>query len=540
MSIVFWLSTKADTADIVSKYDWKSGQRAFVFGLGAQREPDGKPGHLSAWISAQTQPFSGVTINGSMPVNDGRWHHVALSFTAGQAVDLYVDGQRDTRAKRTGRIPTKIARSRVPLAIGGGYDKSPTPNAFFLNGHLADLRMFDRPLNGRQLGGLTRQERDILRRHESASNTELKKLQAAFGELEASNDSVANQLARLRQKRKQIQDRSATAQVMDEMTRARQTFVHIRGDFENPGAAVVPAIPGFLPAWDSATPVNRLTFARSLVDGSNPLTARVTVNRIWQHYFGRGLVATLDDFGVRSEPPTHPQLLDWLAVELTESGWDLKHIQRLIVTSATYRQSSVMTADARLHDPQNLLLGRGARFRLAAEQIRDCALAASGQLYRKIGGASVYPQQPQGTGEFRDATAGTWQKSLGPSGQRRGLYTFWQRMSPYPSLILFDAPTRERSCVQRPITNTPLQALTTLNDPVYVEAAQHLGSRIHRMPGTDRQRIEYAFLLCLARLPQADERQAVLNFINTSQDPAAGWFRAAQVLLNLDEMLTRE
>lgn len=540
LAIGVWVKTRSGTADLVSKYDWKSGQRAFVLGLGAQQDPHGKPGHPYAWISARPEPFSGITVNGSIPVNDGEWHHVALSFTAGEKVDLYVDGKRDSQAKRVGNVPDQIARSTVPLAIGGGYDRSQTPNAFFFRGLLADLRLFDRPLDGRQLGGLTPQQRALFRSRRSASAIQMQSLKRLHADIDSAADPTSVERTRLHAQRRDIQRRVTVAQVMDERPAPRKSFVHIRGDFENRGEAVSPGIPAFLPAWDQSTPVNRLTFARSLVDGSNPLTARVTVNRIWQHYFGRGLVRTPDDFGTRAEPPTHPRLLDWLAVELTESGWDLRHIHRLIVTSATYRQSSVTTPKLAERDPTNRLLSRAARLRLPAEQIRDCALSVSGQLYRRIGGASVYPHQPDGIGQFRDATAGTWETTLGPDGQRRGLYTFWQRMSPYPSLILFDAPSRERSCVLRPITNTPLQALTTLNDPVFVQAARALGSRISRHNGSESQRIGFAFMLCLSRPPRGDERQAFQQFIATAEDRQAAWFRAAQVLLNLDEAITKE
>ncbi|MEO1997927.1 MAG: DUF1553 domain-containing protein, partial [Planctomycetaceae bacterium] len=460
--------------------------------------------------------------------------------TAGQKIDLFVDGKLDAQAKRVGSVPGKIARSSVPLAIGGGYDGSQTPNAFFFRGLLADLRLFDRPLHGRQLGGLTREQRELLGSWRSASAQQLQSLKKLHTEIDATADPTAANRARLQTQRRNIQRRVGVAQVMDELPKPRPSFIHIRGDFENPGEPVSPGVPAFLSAWDKSTPVNRLTFARSLVDGTNPLTARVTVNRIWQHYFGRGLVRTPDDFGTRAQPPTHPQLLDWLAVELTESGWDLRHMHRLIVTSATYRQSSVTTAEIAARDPTNRLLSRGARFRLPAEQIRDCVLSVSGQLYRQIGGTSVFPHQPDGIGQFRDATAGTWKTTPGPAGRRRGLYTFWQRMSPYPSLILFDAPSRERSCVLRSITNTPLQALATLNDPVYVQAARALGSRIRKSKATASQRIVFAFMLCLSRPPQPDEQRAFQQFIETAEDRQAGWFRAAQVLLNLDEAITKE
>ena len=386
-----------------------------------------------------------------------------------------------------------------------------------------------------------------------------------------------------------------TAQVMEEMEQPRTTHVLIRGNYLNAGEKVVPSVPAILPPLPPDEPANRLTFARWLVSDSHPLTARVVVNRYWQHYFGTGLVQTVDDFGVRGSPASHPQLLDWLATEFVSSGWNVKALQRLIVTSATYRQDSrnadwgLGTADSPIADfglriadsesnPQSghprqwvirnpQFLGRGPRFRLAAEQIRDNALAVSGLLVRRVGGASVYPVQPAVVGQFRDASAGTWATSHGGDRYRRGIYTFWQRMSPYPSLATFDATTRERCTVQRSITNTPLQVLVTLNDPVFVEMSVAFAERIITealQPDTDR-RLDYAFQVCLSRPPTTAERKTFVRFYanqlrryHTDQQAAleliagyseakgtraselAAWSMVAQVVLNLDETITKE
>jgi hypothetical protein len=341
-----------------------------------------------------------------------------------------------------------------------------------------------------------------------------------------------------------------TAQVMEEMSQPRQTFVHVRGNFEDPGQRVEPGLPSVLPPLPTGSPANRLTFAKWLVSGDHPLTARVIVNRYWQHYFGIGLVPTSDDFGMRGDPPSHPELLDWLAVEFVESGWDVKALHRLIVTSATYQQSSRASVELIRRDPQNRLLARGARFRLSAEQIRDNALAISGLLVDQVGGPSVFPVQPEGVGQFRDGTAGKWNNSNGAGRYRRGMYTFWQRMSPYPSLILFDAPSRERCCVLRSTTNTPLQALVTLNDPMFVEMASGFASRIMRESAADdvESRLETAFRIALARSPDPDESKRFAEFYNAQRArngdgekaELAAWTMVAQVLLNLDETLTRE
>jgi hypothetical protein len=338
----------------------------------------------------------------------------------------------------------------------------------------------------------------------------------------------------------ELESCTVTAQVMDELEEPRDTFIHIRGNFENRGERVRPAIPivtsGRLPVDQ---PVNRLTFARSIVARTNPLTARVTVNRIWKHHFGNGLTNTVDDFGVRGEYPSHPALLDWLAVEFMESGWDVKHIHRLIVSSATYQQSSDSNARLNRLDSQNRLLARGPRLRLHAEQVRDVALFASGMVTNQIGGPSVYPPQPPTTGQFRDGTAGQWVNSSGAEQYRRSIYTFWQRMSPYPSMVLFDAPSRERCTVNRPATNTPLQALATLNDPHFVDLARHFGRRIRRAAGSDTDRIRLAFLTSLSRPPELGELDAFVRMVEGSTEDAI-WFRVAQVLLNLDEALTKE
>ncbi|MEC9350021.1 MAG: DUF1553 domain-containing protein, partial [Planctomycetota bacterium] len=302
------------------------------------------------------------------------------------------------------------------------------------------------------------------------------------------------------------------------------------------------------------------------VGAENPLVARVTVNRIWQRYFGYGLVRTTGDFGLRGDAPTHPELLDWLACEFVDSGWDLKMIHRLIVSSETYRQSSSCTPARRESDPFNSLLGRSARFRLQAEQIRDLSLSAAGLLGRRIGGASVFPVQP---GDYwsekgQEKDSGKWLTSKGRDLYRRGLYTYWKRMALYPSFWILDAPTRQVCTVSRSITNTPIQTLVTLNDPVFFEAARAFAIRILReVPGGVGKRVEEAFLIALSRLPSTAESEAFSSMLGdlarryredpqaaasvnpgTGKTPAgaelAAWTLLASTLLNLDEALTRE
>jgi Protein of unknown function (DUF1553) len=288
---------------------------------------------------------------------------------------------------------------------------------------------------------------------------------------------------------------------------------------------------------------NRLDLARWLVAPNHPLTARVTVNRIWQAYFGRGLVETDNDFGTQGSLPSHPELLDWLASRFVDGGWNVKAIHRLIVTSATYRQASNVRPDLAQLDPENRRLARQSRLRLEAELIRDAALSASGLLTPTIGGPSVFPPQPDGVmslGQIRRE----WAASDGPDRFRRGLYTYFWRATPHPSLVGFDAPDATRACTRRMRSNTPLQALTLLNDRASIEFAEALADRVLRQgPADNPGRIAFAFRLVLARTPtEAELRRLTALLVEArSADPEReAWTTAARVLLNLDEFMTRE
>lgn len=358
-----------------------------------------------------------------------------------------------------------------------------------------------------------------------------------------------------------------TTMVMEEMPSPRVTNVLIRGAYDQRGEMVTANTPASLPGMSPALPKNRLGLARWLVDPSNPLTSRVTVNRLWQSLFGIGLVRTAEDFGTQGESPTHPELLDWLADEFVRSGWDVKRMLRLMVTSATYRQSSRFAAPLLEHDPENRLLARGPRFRLQAEFLRDQALAASGLLVARIGGPSVKPYHPPGLYE-QVAFGPKYVEGRGDDLYRRSVYTFWKRSVPHPAMFVFDAPFRETCTVRRTRTNTPLQALNLMNDPTYIEAARFLAERMLTDGGPTRDsRITHGYRLVLARAPRSAELavlaaaydRAKLDFQNDAasaaellstgtrktsatmdQNQLAALTIVASTILNLDETVMKE
>jgi mono/diheme cytochrome c family protein len=358
---------------------------------------------------------------------------------------------------------------------------------------------------------------------------------------------------------RQLNDRLGTLQrresqgvstlVMEELPGGRPSHVFIKGDFTRPGDPVRPGTPAVLPPLRKENP-NRLDLARWTVDPANPLTARVFVNRVWQQYFGRGIVETDNDLGTQGTPPSHPELLDWLATELVARGWSQKALHRLIVTSATYRQSSRHRADLEVSDPLNRLLARQTRLRLDAEIVRDSTLAASGLLVAKLGGPPVFPPQPEGVMTLGQVKR-EWKPSTGDDRYRRGLYTHFWRATPHPALAVFDAADGFSTCTRRLRSNTPLQALTLLNDQQFFEFAGAFADRVRReVPAADlKARIDFAFRCAVARVPSAFELErvselhrrqfAAANGSEEERDRAA-WLTLARVLLNLDETITRE
>jgi hypothetical protein len=356
--------------------------------------------------------------------------------------------------------------------------------------------------------------------------------------------------------------------VMSQMPNPRKTFILDRGQYNEPRDEVQPATPRGISNLPPAELTNRLGLAKWIVDRKNPLTARVAVNRVWRQLFGEGLVETTGDFGTQGAYPSHPQLLDWLAVEFMESGWDVKALFKQIVLSETYRQSSQVRAEHQQVDPNNRWLSRGPRMRLDAEVIRDSALAVSGLLHRDIGGASVFPYHPPGLWQEinnRPGYSRVYKQDQGEKLYRRSMYTFWKRTVPPPSLAAFDAPEREYCVVRRSRTNTPLQAFVMLNDPQFVEAARELGRRMFEHDATDDARLRYGFLTALGRQPAAsevevlaralaerrvqydrspDQAKAVLS-VGDSPMPIdqltehAAWATIGRILLNLSEFVTK-
>ncbi len=329
--------------------------------------------------------------------------------------------------------------------------------------------------------------------------------------------------------------------VMEELTEARPAYIHLGGDFLRKGAPVVPGVLGVLnPMKADGTRANRIDLARWLVDRNNPLTARVTVNRMWQRYFGKGFVETENDFGAQGDKPVNQELLDWLAVSFMENGWSQKALHKLIVTSATYRQASEFRPDAAAIDPDNRLLARQNRVRLDAEIIRDASLVSSGLFAAKVGGPSVYPPQPAGVYQVTQVRR-EWKTSTGDDRYRRGMYTFFQRSAPHPSLVVFDAPDASVSCTRRIRSNTPLQALTQLNDSGATEWAAALGKRMMGDQNADDQvRVHQGYMLALNREPRGAEAERMIRFVKTQRDSGRDpWPAVARVLLNLDEFLTR-
>lgn len=379
------------------------------------------------------------------------------------------------------------------------------------------------------------------------SKNQQAKLDKAFLKQDPVLGPVQRELQEVSQALEDLRRSLPSTMVLAELDVPRPTHVQVRGDFLRRAEPVSRATPASLPTLPTNAEeqrVDRLDLARWLVDPRHPLTSRVRVNRIWMRLFGRGLVATENDFGIQGTLPSHPELLDWLALEYQRQGWSTKRLLRLILNSATYRQSSAVTDEALRRDPENLWLGRQQRLRVEAEIVRDIALAASGQLGTTIGGPSVHPPQPDGVYAFTQRKK-KWETGQGEDRYRRGMYTFFYRSAPYPMLSTFDTPKFNATCTRRDRSNTPLQSLTVANSEAMFELARRLAERVLReRPDTNDDRLARLCQLCLSRLPDAEERRILGQYLEQTssrfEDETAVWTAVARVVLNLDETITRE
>lgn len=503
-------------------------------------------------------------------LENNKWQHVAFTYdgsSKASGVVIYLDGKA---VELTVHNDTLAGNFDVAEPWRVGRRKSGT----FLQGALDNIRIYERKLEPAEIALLAGDSQVLAEAlHIAAVPADRRTEQQAARLLDylvASDSAAASvraELQTLQQNPPKVEQHTAMA--LKQRAEPRTTNVHIRGEFLDKGVEVQPGTPAFLP---SLQPRNgrpdRLDLARWMFQPNNPLTPRVYVNRVWQVYFGRGLVNTDNDFGTQGDPPSHPELLDWLASYLIDHNWSMKQLHRHILLSATYRQRSDYRVDLAEVDPDNTLLAMQRRLRVSAETVRDLALSASGLLDRRISGPSVFPPLPAGTIElaFVDViNRGPWQVSEGSDKYRRGLYTFFQRTSPYPMLMTFDAPDSNVTCTRREKSNTPLQALTLWNDSVFMECALSLGLELTRVDGTASDRVEQAFIRCLSRTPAPVESEVVQQLFRSSlaafeSDPEAtalalsqvtipegssraelaAWGSVARALLNLDEFITRQ
>ena len=497
-------------------------------------------------------------------------YHVTLHVN-GKTVRMLINGEEMPLIEEA---PLMKAVTPGPLEIGEAENAT---GRHGFRGRLADLRVYSRSLTPPEIRHLAFDHRIahmLAIPADKRSKEQKEKLRDHFLSHEAPEVLRTAQLdlKKLKTAKSALEDEIPNTMVMSELEKPRDTYILARGDYRNKGQKVTAAVPAVMPPLPDGEPANRLALARWLVSGKHPLTARVTVNRYWQNYFGIGLVKSSENFGSQGDPPSHPELLDWLASEFQSSGWDVKKMQKLMVTSATYRQVSKATPELVERDPENRLLARMSRFRLSAETVRDHALAVSGLLNTQVGGRSVYPYQPPGIWEEiargEIFSAQVYQQSSGKDLYRRSMYWFWKRTAPPPSLMTFDAPDREKCVARRSVTNTPLQALVLMNDPTFVEASRVLAQRVLEEAGTDTsKRIQHAFRLSTGRLPQpkelkllqalaakqqshyAAEAKAAAELLQVGDSPVsdrfkpeelAAWTNVASVILNLDETITKE
>lgn len=506
-----------------------------------------------------------VETTDAVPMN--QWTHVAMSYDGTRVADgirIYVNGER-AKLRYVVDDLNQNFQTKEPLRIGAGDGKR-------FHGAIDDVRVYNDAITAAEAAVLAEAapvNQLVAIASGQRTRAQSDKVEWCFLDKFAPAPVVTawNKLYEVRKERERFSDGLPTVMVMQEKPVKTETFILVRGQYDRPGEKVSRAVPKALPALPTDAPLDRLGLARWLVSRDHPLTARVTVNRFWQMFFGFGIVKTVEDFGSQGEWPVHPELLDWLAVEFQEKGWDVKGLMKTILMSSTYRQSSKVSPELLQKDPDNRLLARGARWRLAPEMVRDQALAMSGLLVEKLGGPSVKPYQPAGL--WKELAGGTdYQRDSGENLYRRSMYTFWKRAVPPPGMMTFDSAGREACVVRENRTNTPLQALTLMNDETYLEVARKMAERMIRDGGsTPESRIAYGFELATARKPREAETRVLTASFNRNLDrfktePAAAekllkqgeskrdesipatelgaYSVVASLILNLDETVTKE
>ena len=566
-----WVNVASkDAATIISRMDDADAHRGFDLLLAN--------GKLTAHL-VHHWPDNALHVVSKADVPINQWVHVCATYdgtSQGEGFKLYVDGKLQ-EADITNKHLSETTRTSKPLRIGRRTSGAPC------RGSIDDVRIFDRELSADEVAAVAGTDgvRELLAvAPETRSADQTKTLVRTYlSKFDAEFQKQSAQRADVERQRTDLEKAIPTAMVMLEMPQPRKAFILKRGQYDLPTDEVQPDTPASLPPFPAAAPRNRLGLARWLLDANHPLTSRVAVNRAWNLFYGTGLVETVEDFGSQGQWPSHLDLLNWLAVEFQtgdsndgrNGAWDVKRLHRLIVTSATYRQSSRVSADLLERDPQNKLLARGPRFRIQAEMIRDSALEMAGLLSDRIGGPSVSPYQPAGL--WDDVAVGAdyegtvYKQDKGEGLYRRSMYTFWKRTCPPPGLNTFDAPEREVCTARRSRTNTPLQALVLMNDPTYLEAARKLAERVMvSSKTTPEAKITFAFRVAVSRQPTKSEIQLALRLYQQrltkyQQDSAAAkallsigdspreaglndpelaaWTSVMSVLLNLDEAITK-
>jgi len=475
----------------------------------------GKPGThiINKW------PGNALKVVANKAIEANRWTHVCVTYDGSakvSGVKIYIDGELQAATPQADKLSGSI-RTTVPFKIGQRYSTSVLEKA-----GVQDLRLYSRALNADEVKSLSQDARMAYLLGKPAAERSKKEKEELYTvwlnnfdpEFKAANAA----LAALEKEQMEIKSRGTEALVMQDKKEPAVAYVLYRGEYDKRREQVHPATPSALPPMPKDFPDNRLGFARWLMLPENPLPARVTVNRFWSEIFGTGIVRTTGDFGVTGEMPSNQQLLDWLAVDFRESGWDVKRFYKQIVMSAAYRQSSALTPEKLAKDPENRLISRGPRFRMDAEMIRDYALAASGLLVPKIGGPSVKPYQPDGVWEavaMIGSNTRDYKQDAGDNLYRRSLYTFWKRAAPPASMEIFNAPSRETCTVRRERGDTPLQALVTMDDPQFVEAARHLGQLALQKGGkSEDARIDFMAERLLARPLHPEELKITRSSLN--------------------------